>query len=161
MYALSPCRDLFAQARSQSPSIIFIDEIDAIGRARGRGGAMGGHDERENTLNQLLVEMDGFSTTAGVVVGVLACWSCWSCGCGLMGTYNSGRHAGGCACFQKWAPASFADKLPLTMYMMPASVRPSPTPLLLIILWDAVDSFIHCYLLPPSLPAGPGRHQPP
>jgi hypothetical protein len=61
-------RDLFAQARSQNPSIIFIDEIDAIGRARGRGGAMGGHDERENTLNQLLVEMDGFATTAGVVV---------------------------------------------------------------------------------------------
>ncbi|KAG1664993.1 hypothetical protein FOA52_014673 [Chlamydomonas sp. UWO 241] len=61
-------RDLFAQARSQSPSIIFIDEIDAIGRARGRGGAMGGHDERENTLNQLLVEMDGFATTTGVVV---------------------------------------------------------------------------------------------
>lgn len=61
-------RDLFAQARTQSPSIIFIDEIDAIGRARGRGGAMGGHDERENTLNQLLVEMDGFATTTGVVV---------------------------------------------------------------------------------------------
>jgi AFG3 family protein len=61
-------RDLFAQARSQSPSIIFIDEIDAIGRARGKGGMAGGHDERENTLNQLLVEMDGFATTTGVVV---------------------------------------------------------------------------------------------
>ncbi|KAA6422154.1 MAG: AAA-type ATPase [Trebouxia sp. A1-2] len=61
-------RDLFAQARAQSPSIIFIDEIDAIGRARGRGGFAGGNDERENTLNQLLVEMDGFQTTAGVVV---------------------------------------------------------------------------------------------
>mmetsp|Transcript_7855 Transcript_7855/g.13510 ORF Transcript_7855/g.13510 Transcript_7855/m.13510 type:complete len:862 (-) Transcript_7855:907-3492(-) len=61
-------RDLFAQARSQSPSIIFIDEIDAIGRARGRGGQMGGNDERENTLNQLLVEMDGFATTEGVIV---------------------------------------------------------------------------------------------
>ncbi|GBF88226.1 ATP-dependent zinc metalloprotease FTSH mitochondrial-like protein [Raphidocelis subcapitata] len=61
-------RDLFAQARSQSPSMIFIDEIDAIGRARGRGSMAGGHDERENTLNQLLVEMDGFSTTSGVVV---------------------------------------------------------------------------------------------
>jgi AFG3 family protein len=61
-------RDLFAQARSQSPSIIFIDEIDAIGRARGRGSMAGGHDERENTLNQLLVEMDGFGTTSGVVV---------------------------------------------------------------------------------------------
>lgn len=61
-------RDLFAQARSQAPSIIFIDEIDAIGRARGRGGMAGGNDERENTLNQLLVEMDGFATTSGVVV---------------------------------------------------------------------------------------------
>jgi len=61
-------RDLFAQARSQNPSIIFIDEIDAIGRARGRGSMAGGHDERENTLNQLLVEMDGFGTTSGVVV---------------------------------------------------------------------------------------------
>ena len=61
-------RDLFAQARSQSPSIIFIDEIDAIGRARGGGGFAGGNDERENTLNQLLVEMDGFATTTGVVV---------------------------------------------------------------------------------------------
>eukprot|EP00884_Botryococcus_braunii_P009436 jgi/Botrbrau1/18494/Bobra.0072s0073.1 len=61
-------RDLFAQARAQSPSIIFIDEIDAIGRARGRGGLAGGNDERENTLNQLLVEMDGFASTTGVVV---------------------------------------------------------------------------------------------
>lgn len=61
-------RDLFAQARAQAPSIIFIDEIDAIGRARGRAGFAGGNDERENTLNQLLVEMDGFPTTANVVV---------------------------------------------------------------------------------------------
>jgi AFG3 family protein len=61
-------RDLFAQARAQAPSIIFIDEIDAIGRARGRAGMAGGNDERENTLNQLLVEMDGFPTTANVVV---------------------------------------------------------------------------------------------
>eukprot|EP01026_Neomeris_dumetosa_P021676 TRINITY_DN1889_c0_g1_i1.p1 TRINITY_DN1889_c0_g1~~TRINITY_DN1889_c0_g1_i1.p1 ORF type:complete len:847 (-),score=172.02 TRINITY_DN1889_c0_g1_i1:423-2813(-) len=61
-------RDLFSQARAKSPSIIFIDEIDAIGRARGRGGFAGGNDERENTLNQLLVEMDGFQTTSGVVV---------------------------------------------------------------------------------------------
>lgn len=61
-------RDLFAQARAQAPSIIFIDEIDAIGRSRGRGGFAGGNDERENTLNQLLVEMDGFPTTANVVV---------------------------------------------------------------------------------------------
>ena len=61
-------RDLFSQARAQSPSIIFIDEIDAIGRARGRAGFAGGNDERENTLNQLLVEMDGFPTTANVVV---------------------------------------------------------------------------------------------
>ena len=52
-------RDLFAQARRNAPCIIFIDEIDAVGRARGRGGHFGGHDERENTLNQLLVEMDG------------------------------------------------------------------------------------------------------
>lgn len=61
-------RDLFSQARAQAPSIIFIDEIDAIGRARGRAGFAGGNDERENTLNQLLVEMDGFPTTANVVV---------------------------------------------------------------------------------------------
>ncbi|GBG87398.1 hypothetical protein CBR_g45455 [Chara braunii] len=64
----SRVRDLFAQARQASPSIIFIDEVDAIGRARGRGGFAGGNDERENTLNQLLVEMDGFGTTTGVVV---------------------------------------------------------------------------------------------
>jgi AFG3 family protein len=64
----SRVRDLFSQARTQAPSIIFIDEIDAIGRARGRGGFAGGNDERENTLNQLLVEMDGFPTTANVVV---------------------------------------------------------------------------------------------
>lgn len=61
-------RDLFSQARAQAPSIIFIDEIDAIGRARGKAGFAGGNDERENTLNQLLVEMDGFPTTANVVV---------------------------------------------------------------------------------------------
>lgn len=64
----SRVRDLFKQAREKSPSIIFIDEIDAIGRKRGKGGAGGGNDERENTLNQLLVEMDGFSTSTGVVV---------------------------------------------------------------------------------------------
>jgi ATP-dependent metalloprotease FtsH len=64
----SRVRDLFKQAREKSPSIIFIDEIDAIGRTRGKGGAGGGNDERENTLNQLLVEMDGFSTSTGVVV---------------------------------------------------------------------------------------------
>ncbi|KAI5073818.1 hypothetical protein GOP47_0011831 [Adiantum capillus-veneris] len=64
----SRVRDLFAQARKAAPSIIFIDEIDAIGRARGRGGFAGSNDERESTLNQLLVEMDGFGTTAGVVV---------------------------------------------------------------------------------------------
>merc|ERR1719478_1554390 len=64
----SRVRDLFAQARSQAPGIIFIDEIDAIGRQRGRGGMMGGNDERENTLNQLLVEMDGFGSKEGVVV---------------------------------------------------------------------------------------------
>jgi cell division protease FtsH len=53
-------RDLFAQAKAQAPCIIFIDELDALGKARGAGGIMGGHDEREQTLNQLLVEMDGF-----------------------------------------------------------------------------------------------------
>ncbi|KAG9159194.1 hypothetical protein Leryth_018176 [Lithospermum erythrorhizon] len=61
-------RSLFQEARQCAPSIIFIDEIDAIGRARGRGGFSGGNDERESTLNQLLVEMDGFGSTAGVVV---------------------------------------------------------------------------------------------
>ncbi|GMH37425.1 hypothetical protein BSKO_05298 [Bryopsis sp. KO-2023] len=61
-------RDLFSQARAQSPSIIFIDEIDAIGRSRGRGGFAGANDERESTLNQLLVEMDGFQSSSGVVV---------------------------------------------------------------------------------------------
>jgi AFG3 family protein len=64
----SRVRNLFQEARQCSPSIVFIDEIDAIGRARGRGGFSGGHDERESTLNQLLVEMDGFGTTSGVVV---------------------------------------------------------------------------------------------
>merc|ERR1719333_1432022 len=64
----SRVRDLFAQARASAPCLIFIDEIDAIGRARGKGGFAGGNDERENTLNQLLVEMDGFQTTSGVVV---------------------------------------------------------------------------------------------
>lgn len=64
----SRVRSLFQEARQCAPSIIFIDEIDAIGRARGRGGMSGSHDERESTLNQLLVEMDGFGTTAGVVV---------------------------------------------------------------------------------------------
>ncbi|KAF3636135.1 ATP-dependent zinc metalloprotease FTSH 3, mitochondrial [Capsicum annuum] len=61
-------RSLFQEARQSAPSIVFIDEIDAIGRARGRGGFAGGNDERESTLNQLLVEMDGFATTSGVVV---------------------------------------------------------------------------------------------
>lgn len=64
----SRVRSLFAEARQCAPSIVFIDEIDAIGRARGRGGFSGGNDERESTLNQLLVEMDGFGTTSGVVV---------------------------------------------------------------------------------------------
>ncbi|KAK4478556.1 hypothetical protein RD792_014040 [Penstemon davidsonii] len=64
----SRVRSLFQEARQCVPSIVFIDEIDAIGRARGRGGFSGGNDERESTLNQLLVEMDGFGTTSGVVV---------------------------------------------------------------------------------------------
>ncbi len=64
----SRVRDLFRQAREKAPCIIFIDEIDAIGRARGRNNVPGGNDERENTLNQLLVEMDGFSTDKGVIL---------------------------------------------------------------------------------------------
>ena len=64
----SRVRDLFKQAAQKSPSIIFIDEIDAIGRARGRNSITGGNDERENTLNQLLTEMDGFGTDTNVIV---------------------------------------------------------------------------------------------
>jgi AFG3 family protein len=64
----SRVRDLFKQARDKAPCIVFIDEIDAIGRARGRNALQGGNDERENTLNQLLVEMDGFSTDKGVIL---------------------------------------------------------------------------------------------
>lgn len=64
----SRVRDLFANARKNAPCIIFVDEIDAIGKARGRGGQFGSNDERESTLNQLLVEMDGFSTNEHVVV---------------------------------------------------------------------------------------------
>ena len=64
----SRVRDLFRQAKEKSPCIIFIDEIDAIGRARGRNVATGANDERENTLNQLLTEMDGFSTNSGVII---------------------------------------------------------------------------------------------
>ncbi|WUF72504.1 ATP-dependent zinc metalloprotease FtsH [Streptomyces nojiriensis] len=64
----SRVRELFAEARKVAPAIIFIDEIDTIGRARGGGSAMGGHDEREQTLNQILTEMDGFSGSEGVIV---------------------------------------------------------------------------------------------
>ena len=64
----SRVRDLFKQAKEKAPSIIFIDEIDAIGRARGKNNMTGGNDERENTLNQLLTEMDGFGTNTGVIV---------------------------------------------------------------------------------------------
>lgn len=64
----SRVRDLFKQAKEKSPSIIFIDEIDAIGRARGKNNGMGSNDERENTLNQLLTEMDGFGTNSGVII---------------------------------------------------------------------------------------------
>ncbi|HKG08217.1 MAG TPA: ATP-dependent zinc metalloprotease FtsH [Pedobacter sp.] len=64
----SRVRDLFKQAKDKAPCIIFIDEIDAIGRARGKNSMMGGNDERENTLNQLLVEMDGFGTNTHVII---------------------------------------------------------------------------------------------
>ena len=64
----SRVRDLFDQAKKKAPCIVFIDEIDAIGRARGRNAGFSGNDERENTLNQLLTEMDGFQTNAGVIV---------------------------------------------------------------------------------------------
>ncbi|MCW3011656.1 MAG: hflB [Solirubrobacterales bacterium] len=64
----SRVRDLFEQAKKAAPAIIFIDELDAIGRARGGGNAMGGHDEREQTLNQILTEMDGFDPSIGVIV---------------------------------------------------------------------------------------------
>ena len=64
----SRVRDLFQQAKQKSPCIIFIDEIDAVGRARSKNPAMGGNDERENTLNALLTEMDGFGTNSGVII---------------------------------------------------------------------------------------------
>lgn len=64
----SRVRDLFRQAKEKSPCIIFIDEIDAVGRARGKNPNMGSNDERENTLNQLLTEMDGFGTNSGIIV---------------------------------------------------------------------------------------------
>ena len=64
----SRVRDLFQQAKAKAPCIIFIDEIDAIGRARSKTAAMGGNDERESTLNQLLTEMDGFGTNSGIII---------------------------------------------------------------------------------------------
>src|SRR5204863_7962740 len=64
----SRVRDLFKQAKDAAPAIIFVDELDAIGRARGGGMSLGGHDEREQTLNQILTEMDGFTGTEGVIV---------------------------------------------------------------------------------------------
>ena len=64
----SRVRDLFRQAKEKAPCIVFIDEIDAVGRARAKAAAMGGNDERENTLNQLLTEMDGFGTNSGVII---------------------------------------------------------------------------------------------
>ncbi len=64
----SRVRDLFAQAKEKAPCIVFIDEIDAVGRARGKNAGFSGNDERENTLNQLLTEMDGFGTNSGVIV---------------------------------------------------------------------------------------------
>lgn len=63
-------RDLFSQARKNAPCIIFIDEIDAVGRKRSARGGFGGHDERENTLNQLLVEMDGITYTYQISVHI-------------------------------------------------------------------------------------------
>ena len=64
----SRVRDLFEQAKKMAPSIIFIDELDAIGRSRGGAQSIGGHDEREQTLNQILTEMDGFSSREGIIV---------------------------------------------------------------------------------------------
>jgi cell division protease FtsH len=64
----SRVRDLFQQAKESAPAIIFIDELDAVGRARGGGATLGGHDEREQTLNQILTEMDGFDSSSGVIV---------------------------------------------------------------------------------------------
>ena len=64
----SRVRDLFRQAKEKAPCIVFIDEIDAVGRARGKNSNMGGNDERENTLNQLLTEMDGFGSNSGVII---------------------------------------------------------------------------------------------
>src|SRR5207245_4354594 len=64
----SRVRDLFDQAKKEAPAIVFIDGLDAIGRARGAAGGFGGHDEREQTLNQLLVEMDGFDSRQAVIV---------------------------------------------------------------------------------------------
>ncbi len=64
----SRVRDLFEKAKAVAPAIVFIDELDAIGRARGAGNALGGHDEREQTLNQILTELDGFDGTEGVIV---------------------------------------------------------------------------------------------
>ncbi len=64
----SRVRDLFKQAKEKAPCIVFIDEIDAVGRARGKNPSMGGNDERENTLNQLLTEMDGFGSNSGVII---------------------------------------------------------------------------------------------
>lgn len=64
----SRVRDLFRQAKEKSPCIVFIDEIDAVGRARGKNVNFGSNDERENTLNQLLTEMDGFGSNSGVII---------------------------------------------------------------------------------------------
>ena len=64
----SRVRDLFQKAKASAPCIIFIDEIDAVGRARGRNPNMNVNDERENTLNQLLTEMDGFGTNSGIII---------------------------------------------------------------------------------------------
>jgi ATP-dependent Zn protease len=89
-------RDLFKEAREAAPCILFIDEIDAVGRKRGGGQSSGGNDERENTLNQLLVEMDGFDSSTNIVIlagtnraGAPCCSVCvlYTVLCGLFSLY--------------------------------------------------------------------------
>lgn len=83
----SRVRDLFRQAKEKAPCIVFIDEIDAVGRARGKNTGFSSNDERENTLNQLLTEMDGFGSNSGVII--LAATNkgptCWTKRCCALG----------------------------------------------------------------------------